>query len=42
MEPESMQEWGVARTPNYPGAQIEMSEIQAEYVAWFNEHLRHM
>jgi acetyl esterase/lipase len=31
---------GSGHGPNYPGAKIEMSEIQAEYVAWFDEHLR--
>jgi len=31
---------GAGHGPNYPGRQIEMSEIQAEYVAWFDQHLR--
>ena len=31
---------GAGHGPHYPGAQIDLSEIQAEYVAWFDEHLR--
>ena len=31
---------GSGHGPDYPGAQIEMSEIQAQYVAWFDEHLK--
>lgn len=31
---------GAGHGPNYPGRQVEMSEIQAEYVAWFDQHLR--
>ncbi len=31
---------GSGHGPNYPGAQIEMSDIQAEYVSWFDEHLK--
>lgn len=31
---------GAGHGPHYPDAQIDLSEIQAEYVAWFDEHLR--
>lgn len=31
---------GSGHGPNYPGAKIEMSVIQAEYVAWFDQHLK--
>lgn len=31
---------GAGHGPNYPGMKIEMSEIQAEYVAWFDQHLK--
>jgi acetyl esterase/lipase len=31
---------GAGHGPNYPGRKIEMSEIQSEYVAWFDQYLR--
>ena len=31
---------GAGHGPGFPGAQMDLSEIQAEYVAWFDEHLR--
>lgn len=31
---------GAGHGPEYPGAEIEMSEIQAQYVAWFDQHLK--
>jgi acetyl esterase/lipase len=31
---------GAGHGPSFPGAQIEMSEIQAEYVNWFDTHLK--
>lgn len=31
---------GAGHGPGFPGAQIDMSEIQSEYVAWFDRYLR--
>jgi dipeptidyl aminopeptidase/acylaminoacyl peptidase len=31
---------GSGHGPNYPGAEIENSVIQAEYAAWFDKHLK--
>ena len=31
---------GAGHGPGYPGAAIDISEIQAAYVDWFDEHLR--
>jgi len=31
---------GAGHGPNYPGMKIEMSEIQAEYVTWFDQYMR--
>ncbi len=31
---------GAGHGPGYPGAKIDISEIQAEYVTWFDQHLR--
>jgi len=31
---------GAGHGPGYPGSKIDITEIQAEYVAWFNTHLR--
>ena len=33
---------GAGHGPDFPGAQIKLGEIQAEYVGWFDKHLRSM